>query len=50
VAVDPAGTFVYAANYNSGSVSVYSVSGSTLTAVSGSPFAADSGARSIAID
>jgi 6-phosphogluconolactonase len=50
VAVDPAGTFVYAANYNSGSVSVYSVSGGTLTAVSGSPFAADGGARSIAID
>jgi 6-phosphogluconolactonase len=50
IAVDPAGTFVYAANYVSGSVSVYSVSGSTLTGVSGSPFAADSGPRSIAID
>jgi len=50
VAVDPAGTFVYAANYNSGTLSVYSVSGSTLTAVSGSPFAADTGPRSVAID
>jgi 6-phosphogluconolactonase (cycloisomerase 2 family) len=50
VAVDPAGTFVYAANYNSGTLSVYSVSSSTLTAVSGSPFTAGSGARSVAID
>jgi 6-phosphogluconolactonase (cycloisomerase 2 family) len=50
VAVDPAGTFVYTANYNSGTLSVYSATGSTLTEVSGSPFAAGAGARSVAID
>jgi 6-phosphogluconolactonase (cycloisomerase 2 family) len=52
VAVDPSGSFVYAANNTSGTVSVYSVDAATgaLTQVSGSPFAAGAGARSIAIE
>ena len=52
VAVDPAGQFVYAANADSGDISVFNVDAATgaLTAVSGSPFAAGGGARSIAID
>jgi 6-phosphogluconolactonase (cycloisomerase 2 family) len=50
VTVDPAGTFAYTANEDSGDVSVYTV-GSTgvLTHVTGSPFAAGSEPRSIAI-
>ena len=52
IAVDPLGQFVYVANENSASVSVYSANATTgaLTPVAGSPFAAQSGARSIAID
>jgi 6-phosphogluconolactonase len=52
VAVDPSGQFVYAANQNSGNVSVFIVDAATgaLTEVTGSPFPAGSGARSIAID
>jgi 6-phosphogluconolactonase (cycloisomerase 2 family) len=52
VAVDPSGQFVYAANQNSGNVSVFTVDAATgaLTEVTGSPFLAGSGARSIAID
>jgi YVTN family beta-propeller protein len=52
VAVDPSGSFVYAVNNTSGSVSVYSVDAATgaLTPVTGSPFAAGVGARSIAIE
>jgi 6-phosphogluconolactonase len=52
VAVDPSGQFVYVANQNSGNVSVFTVDAATgaLTEVTGSPFPAGSGARSIAID
>jgi 6-phosphogluconolactonase len=52
VAVDPSGQFVYAANQNSGNVSVFTVDAATgaLTEVTGSPFLAGGGARSIAID
>jgi 6-phosphogluconolactonase (cycloisomerase 2 family) len=52
VAVDPSGLFVYVANQNSGNVSVFLVDAATgaLTEVTGSPFPAGSGARSIAID
>jgi 6-phosphogluconolactonase (cycloisomerase 2 family) len=52
VVADPVSELVYAANDNSGTVSVYSLSSASgaLTAVSGSPFTAGSGARSIAID
>jgi 6-phosphogluconolactonase (cycloisomerase 2 family) len=52
VVVDPLGQFIYAANDDSADVSVYTVDTTTgtLTAVPGSPFAAGSGARSIAID
>jgi 6-phosphogluconolactonase (cycloisomerase 2 family) len=52
VAVDPSGQFVYVANQNSGNVSVFTVDAATgaLTEVTGSPFLAGSGARSIAID
>lgn len=52
IAVDPQGGFIYVANDSSADISVYSVnSGSgVLTAVSGSPFGAGNGPRSIAID
>jgi len=52
IVIDPMGQFVYAANNGSGNVSVFTVDSSTgaLAAVAGSPFAAGSGARSIAID
>ena len=52
LAVDSTGTFVYAANYTSGTVSVYSVDAASgaLTAISGSPFPAGAGARSIAVE
>jgi 6-phosphogluconolactonase (cycloisomerase 2 family) len=49
----PAGPeFVYVANLNSGNVSGYTIDATTgaLTAISGSPFAAGSGAFSIAVD
>lgn len=51
VTIDPAGTFAYVANGNSSDVSVYSLSTGTglMTEVNGSPFAAGSGPRSIAI-
>src|SRR6266403_688149 len=52
VAVDPSGQFVYVANQNSGNVSVVTVDAhpGALAEVTGSPFSAGSGARSIAID
>jgi len=51
LAVDPEGQFLYAANETSNDVSVFTIDGSgALTAVSGSPFLAGRGARSIAID
>jgi 6-phosphogluconolactonase (cycloisomerase 2 family) len=50
--VDPSGQFVYAANYNSGDISAYTVDAATgaLTAVAGSPFGAGGNPHSIAID
>jgi 6-phosphogluconolactonase (cycloisomerase 2 family) len=52
LAVDPSGQFVYAANYNSHSISAYVVDAATgaLAAVGGSPFAAGSQPHAIAID
>lgn len=52
IAMDPLGHFVFAANFTSGNVSVFNVNATTgaLTTVAGSPFAAGSNARSIAID
>jgi 6-phosphogluconolactonase (cycloisomerase 2 family) len=38
LAINPAGTFLFAANNGSDDISAYSVSGTTLTAVAGSPF------------
>jgi 6-phosphogluconolactonase len=52
VVIDPAGTFAYVANENSNDVSVFSIDSLTgvLTAVAGSPFAAGTESRSVAID
>src|SRR5580698_6502565 len=38
LAIDPAGKFLFVANQGSSNVSVFSISGTTLTAVPGSPF------------
>src|SRR5580698_11069955 len=38
LAIDPAGKFLFVANEGSSSISVFSISGTTLTAVPGSPF------------
>ena len=38
LAFNPAGTFLFVANQGSSNISVYSVSGTTLTEVAGSPF------------
>jgi 6-phosphogluconolactonase len=51
VAIDPSGQFVYAVNFNSNSVSAYSVESSgTLTPIAGSPFATGVQPHGIAID
>jgi len=52
VVIDPAGTFAYVANENSDNVSVYAINSTTgaLTQVGGSPFAAGTNPRSVAID
>jgi len=52
IVIDPAGQFAYAANDESADISVFSVNATTgaLTPVAGSPFAAGTGARSIAVD
>jgi YVTN family beta-propeller protein len=52
VVVDPVGSFAYVANQNSNDVSVYRIDSTTgaLTQVAGSPFAAGTNPRSIAID
>jgi 6-phosphogluconolactonase (cycloisomerase 2 family) len=52
VAVDPSGQFVYAPNRGSGTVSVFSVDAATgaLSAITGSPFFAGSGASAVAVD
>jgi DNA-binding beta-propeller fold protein YncE len=51
VAVDPTGKFVYVANFGVGNVSGYTIQPAfgSLTAVGGSPFAAGSGPRSVAV-
>ncbi len=47
LAIDPSGSFLYAANQGSGNVSAFTIGGSGgLTAVAGSPFASGSGASS----
>lgn len=52
LAGDPAGKFLFAANFQSNSVSAYSIDQATgsLTAVSGSPFATGNGPSSLAVD
>lgn len=52
VVATPSGAFVYAANFGSGNVSAYSANPKTgtLTAVSGSPFAAEASAFAITVD
>ncbi len=49
VTIDPAGTYAYVANGNSSNVSVFAISGSTLTAVPGSPYPVGSEPSSIAV-
>jgi 6-phosphogluconolactonase (cycloisomerase 2 family) len=52
IVIDPLGQFAYVANADSSDVSVYSIDATTgvLTPVAGSPFTAEAGSRSIAID
>lgn len=52
IAADPAGTFLFVANYSSGDISVLSINASTgeLTPVNGSPFACEFGVDAIAVD
>jgi YVTN family beta-propeller protein len=52
LAVDPSGLYLYSANQNSNTVSVFAIDTATgaLTAAPGSPFAADDQPRAIAID
>ena len=52
IAVNPAGTFLFVANYSSGDISVLSINPSTgeLTPVNGSPFACEFGVDAIAVD
>ena len=51
IVIDPLGGFAFAANSTSGDVSVYTIDATTgvLVPVTGSPFAAGAGARSIAL-
>jgi len=52
VAVDPSGTFVYAANVNANSISAYTFDSATgtLTAIQGSPFATGHTPESVTVD
>jgi 6-phosphogluconolactonase (cycloisomerase 2 family) len=52
IVLDPSGSFAYVANEDSDDISVYAVDAATgvLTSAAGSPFAAGSQPRSIAID
>jgi probable HAF family extracellular repeat protein len=52
IVVDPTGRFVYVANFSSGNVTAYKIDTDTgqLSALPGSPFAADSGSYSVAVD
>jgi len=52
IVADPAGQFLFVANYSSGDISVFSINASsgTLTPVSGSPFACESGVDALAVD
>jgi 6-phosphogluconolactonase (cycloisomerase 2 family) len=52
IAADPAGQFLFVANYSSGDISVFSINASTaaLTPVSGSPFACEFGVDALAVD
>jgi 6-phosphogluconolactonase len=52
VTVDPSGKFAYVGNYNSNSISAFTINANTgaLTAISGSPFAAGASPQSVTVD
>jgi 6-phosphogluconolactonase (cycloisomerase 2 family) len=50
IATDPGGTFLFVANRASNSISVYTISGTTLTEVTGSPFVTDPTPAGIQVD